>query len=171
MDAVKDDYKPREAMFEHNTEKAQAINRHVITKQGLKMYTDKELDKMQEPVFSLRPPMPKAEFKKLDERQKVLYLKALAGEWDGLTIAEFSRAYEISRPKAVDIFRKAGIQVHRGAPRCGFTLGPKDEPIKTPVPKPVWISNVTLTADAGEISEWITRLGITGQIKITIEVI
>lgn len=192
-------YTAVEALYEHNAEHSKNIYPPIITKVGLKEYTDEEIAEKSGRVvsYNYNNRYSWQEFKAMPEQNKREYLKHLMQKYPGVRATDFAMMFGL---KAITVFTNEAKKVGIFFPKTGkyntdnrkaFKRDMLDaeiaEPERIPEPEPVPIEEpetekvvieepmfsvhrVSLICDAKRAGEVLTSLGITGRVTITAEI-
>ena len=175
----------RDAMYEHNNEKGTAIHRPAITKTGLNIYSDKELEKMGGPItsYNYNEPRPWAEFKAMPRDNKWQYLSRLLHKYDGIGAVDLALMFGVNSQTVLNAFRELGIKpspkgrskkaAEAKARFRAEMVGQIEEPVKEPaIEEPAFLlTHASFECDAADVSSILNHLGMTGMVTITVEMI
>ena len=188
-----------DALHEHNAEHSKNIYPPIITKVGLKEYTEEEIAEKSGPVigYNYNNRYSWEEFRAMPERNKREYLKHLMQKYEGLKATDLAMMFGLKSITLVtDEAKKVGILFPkkgkyntegRKAFKRDMLTAEVAEPERMPEPEPVPIEEqqteqvvveepmfsvhrVSLVCDAQRAGEVLTSLGITGRVTITAEI-
>ena len=114
-----------DALFEHNSEAAKNINRQIVTKEGLKMYSDKELEEKGGEVieYNYNSRYSWEDFKAMPAINKREYIAHLRKKYEGVCLRDFAEMFCVSRNSVGSEFKKIKVGFPNG--RVALTEGRK----------------------------------------------
>lgn len=100
------------SMLEYNKEKSQAIDRTIITHEGLPSYSEAELTLLSGEVntYKLNEPLEAGVFKNFDYESKIRYLQLLEKYYGEITLGSTAAMLHIDHKEIKNLFDKAGIK-------------------------------------------------------------
>lgn len=189
IDHRNEGFTARDAMYEHNTEKVKAVHRQIVTKTGLKMYTDKELESMGGPIteYNYNLPYTWHQFKAMPKINKREYLSHLRLKYKGISTIDLAKMFGVTNQSVLNACKEFGFipfsTINYKSPEAKeakkrfeaemLTVVVEEEPVIEHVEQaPSYIlSSVQFTCDAGDVSNILHMLGMDGMVTISAEVI
>ena len=178
-------FKAREAMFEHNEEKTQLINKQIITKEGLKMYTEEEAMEKAGPVteYNYNNRYSWEAFKAMPSVNKQEYIKHLQKKYWGITATDLGKMFGVTGQAVMSQLRDTSVEFPKRLPRT--TEGKKrfeEEMLGGTVemfsPAPVhddrieyYVRKLSVVCDVNNASDVLKMTGLIGRVYLTAEVI
>ena len=174
----------RDAHYEQVREHNQTNHKTSITKQGLRQYTQKELEKKGGPVYSynFNEPMLWHEFKEMSVQNRKDYIQYLRDKYPGVRITDLSNMMGIGNAALGIMLHDLGFTFPRGGRetegqrRFREEMLPKPEPevVEEPAieeqPAPSFtINRVEFTCDAKDIAKMMELLPVAGSVKVIVE--
>lgn len=165
----------KSALYEESRTRAAMIDRHIMTKPGLPVYTDKELEQKGGEVISFNPrkPITFEEFESYPRAKKFAYLQAMDREWPGVSARALSIMMGGPYKYIAGAMKEAGVQRGKGKSpefnRAQFLremCQPKAEPASS---TDCTIESVEFTCDADAVGNILRQFGIKGAVAVTIE--
>jgi hypothetical protein len=168
----------KSALYEESRTRAAMIDRHIMTKPGLPVYTNKELEQKGGEVisFNTRKPITFEEFESYPAAKKLAYLQAMDREWPGVSARALSLMMDGPYKYIAEVMKEAGVQ--RGKGKCpGFNREQflremcrhDEEPaVKTEEPIDYDVEVVEFACDAGTVGSVIKQFGIKGPVAVQI---
>lgn len=174
----------RDAHYEQVREHNQTNHKTSITKQGLRQYTQKELEKKGGPVYSynFNEPMLWDDFKSMSVQNKKDYINFLREKYPGLRMVDLAEMMQIGHASVSIMMRDLGITFPRGGQKTAGSIKFREEMLPKPEPEvveeqvieeqpaPVFtISRVEFTCDAKDIAKMMELLPIAGSVRVVVE--
>lgn len=174
----------RDAHYEQVREHNQTNHKTSITKQGLRQYTQKELEKKGGPVYSynFNEPMLWHEFKEMSVQNRKDYIQYLRDKYPGVRITDLANMMGIGNAALGIMLHDMGFTFPRGGRetegqrRFREEMLPKpepeavEEPVTTEQPAPQFtINRVEFTCDAKDIAQMMELLPVAGSVKVIVE--
>jgi hypothetical protein len=172
-------FKAKDAMYEHNVEKTQLINKQIITKVGLTDYTDKEIEQKAGPVYAynFNARIPIEEFRSMSLQNKKEYIEHLKKKYDGLRIVDLAAMFGVSSGSLATLlhdlridFPKGGARyMSAGRERFYEEMVPSDEEGEVKVKEPDLSSvsfemeRASFVCKAENVCEVLSMLGFNGR--------
>ena len=189
IDARHEGFEAKDAMWEHNAEKSKAIHKSVTTKVGLKMYSDKELADKGGPVveYNYNNPYTWKEFKAMPEINKREYLSHLRQKYNGISCNDLAQMFGVSMASVNAVATKFGMVPFA---KCSYKSNEAKEAkarfeaemldkgelvVSETVTQPDVVDYILLSAsftcDAEYVASTVRSLGMTGMVRVSVEMI
>ena len=178
-----------DAMYEHNATAIRGINKQIITKPGLKMYSDRELEEKGGPItsYNYNNRYSFEDFKAMPDINKQEYIKHLLAKYPGIGAVDLGKMFGVTSTTVISWLKNTSVKFPKKKPRRteGKTLFYKEmvnsrnvvemapKPVQPEVQEPeqpaFFMQKADFICGVDDVGAVLMNFGFKGYVRVTAE--